>query len=253
MKKFFIINILGIILCCIILKLILSATPDNQVMKKINNIEEIKDIHAKIGRCYDYSEEYKLTCSYGEDKPAYCGGNFVVILAKSTGKAELYNKCSTQSVIVQEVVHGNTSLQNGTEIRLISNESNTSSFYYEPKDTFERRIKRLPGLGYNISEYPDYFERIWYYNSALNLMKKEHQYLIMFFEISFDDVHFYYMPYAFSYFDLNSDYSKPVITEHGHLAEYCDYYENEMFGSSQEAVDDFYRMKAEILKQYLGA
>jgi len=41
--------------------------------------------------------------------------------------------------------------------------------------------------------------------------------------------------------------SKPVSTDVGW---YCDYYNNEVFASDQNIIDDFYQLKKEIFEYY---
>jgi len=251
MKKALIIEITITALCCLLLFLMLGNIKNHDVMIKISDISELSNNHAKIDTLLRHSEgdnienQYKKIQLY-EDLNA----NLIVFLAQSTGEAELYNQCSLQSVIVERIIEGETELSSGMEIQLQSCDSKCHGFYFEEKDTYERRIARLPALGYQSDECPDYYSRALSYRSDVNLMKKQHLYLIMCYEIKTEDTTVYRMPFSLSYFDLDSDYSKPVITKYGYNADYCDYINNEIFADSQEAVDDFYNYKNKILKEY---
>lgn len=250
MKKFILLQFV-IILVGSLLLLVLRANIDNRgVLSNNANVSDFINSDAYLASLLssdDISDSYEELFSQITAYNETYNMETCVILATATGKFDSYNYMTTQYVNVNKVIVGASDLEN-QELKLYDYDR---SFVIEDQELFNRRIEKLPSLGYSKEDYPEYYVRNSYYYPTFNLMKENHQYLIFIGKINVNNEAFYKISGGFTpYFDLAEVENKIISEDENTLLKYSDYYDNEVFPDSQQTDEKYQKLKDSVFEHY---
>ena len=171
-------------------------------------------------------------------KEDFCDKQILVVTAKDS--YSLYDKSFQQDIVVEQVIEGDIDLEGKTMPLLFA-----CGFYYETAEECNNRISHSSYLGQKLSQ-KETKQQFIFDMGGLNVMKSEHKYLVFAQSINFDD---YLMLCAdrhqFTWFDLSNTDTKVMTSK-----SFSDYKDNEIFTDSRIVLDDFYRLKKDVLNFY---
>ena len=163
-----------------------------------------------------------------------------IIIATAKDSYYLYDRSFQQELVIDEVIDGDEKLTGQTMQMLFS-----GGFYFETPEEFNKRIYHSTCLNEEVTPEENRQQFIFDYG-GLNVMKPGHTYLIFAQSIDFGN---YTMicadKHQYTWFDLSQTETK--VMESKLFSDYCS---NEIFTNSQAVVDDYYRLKEDVLNYY---
>ena len=245
MKKFIILQAIILIFGSAVCRIITFDNPKNNYLT-INSYDDLKNIDASF---YSIPEEdawldqnvetyidffddlYKNVKTHYFDKQ--------ILIIEISDKLEVYNDGLLQEIKVKRVIDGNDELC-----------GKTFSFVYpaglkiESKNEYSQRVNKEKEYGIESSPYSD---KPYLNLAGLNIMKPNHEYFIFAQSLKLSDDFTIITAdrHQYTWMDLTENKSDIVINN-----SYSDYYHNEIFTSSQAVLDDYYRIKKEVLEFY---
>lgn len=175
---------------------------------------------------------------YATLKEPFFDKQILVVTAKDS--YSLYDKSFQQDIVVEQVIEGDIDLEGKTMPLLFAR-----GFYYETTEECNSRIAHSSYLDQKLSQ-EETKQQFIFDMAGLNVMKPEHKYLVFAQSIDFDN---YLMLCAdrhqFTWFDLSETDTKVMTSKL-----FSDYKDNEIFTDSQIVLDDFYRLKKDVLNFY---
>lgn len=163
-----------------------------------------------------------------------------IIIATAKDSYYLYDKSFQQEIVIDDVIDGDEELIGQTMQMLCS-----GGFYFETPEEFNKRIYHSAFLNKEVT--PEENRRQFMFDfGGLNVMKPGHTYLIFAQSIDFGN---YTMicadKHQYTWFDLSQTETKVMETN-----SFSDYCSNEIFTNSKAVVDDYYRLKKDVLNYY---
>jgi hypothetical protein len=167
--------------------------------------------------------------------------SYNIAIVTSTGFIKSYNRGSIQEITVDEIISGNKELEGDT----IDLTDTISCFAYSTTDQYDRAIRTMLQVGVPFPGNKDTFDRNIQFTSSVNIMKKDHRYLLFFKEIAPSKGGEPVYKKGVSWFDLADTVSLPCVER-----EISVYSDNEIFTETQEYVDAYYQKKRDIFSYY---
>ena len=253
MKKYLIADII-VVLSSFLLCLIISLTIKKSNYLECRNFSEVRKLEAYTDIVVDDDvnddqkvEDFIKFAKKNSDNPYPKAA--IIIEAKDNYR--FYQNSFIQDVEILSLVDGseNIDFENSKDTIFVV----TSGFSDETSETFKKRKNELYGYfgEENVSnkiEKPSTFLNM----RGLNIMKPGHRYLVF---VSYTDYEtntmLFAIPFQYSWFDLdNEQKAVPIIPCDIYYTDFSENIDNEIFAESDKILDDYYRLKEEVITYY---
>lgn len=163
-----------------------------------------------------------------------------ILIGTAKDNYSVYDRTFQQDVKIEQVINGNTNLEGQVLPMMFS-----GGFYYETPAERDNRVSHSIFYSQKLSK-DDTSQQFVFDMAGLNIMKPGHSYLVFAQSLCFDDYTIICADkHQYTWFDLSD--TKTSVVKNNVMS---DNSENEIFTDSQIVIDDFYKLKKEVLDYY---